>query len=77
LKWFWTKENPNGIPQPSTFDNPKTKKKEWIWDEVHQFMEDYIMANVKPRLMKPEPVAQTANITNDVPDFDNEDDAPF
>tara|TARA_R110002096_G_scaffold66682_2_gene162197 strand:- start:24355 stop:24984 length:630 start_codon:yes stop_codon:yes gene_type:complete len=79
LKWFWTKENPRDIPQPEKFMNPKTKKEEWIWDAVHQYLEEYILANVKPTLLPPEPVNQTSvpDFGSEIPDFDDNDDPPF
>lgn len=55
LKWAWNKENPGELPQ---LEQKKVKGK-IVWDdsEMMEFLENYVMKNIVPKLKAEEVVA--------------------
>lgn len=67
LKWFYNKENPNGLPELKKI---KVKGKE-IWDssDMVEFLENMVNTEILPKIKKAEPVHAG--------DSEETDEAPF
>jgi hypothetical protein len=76
VKWFYTKDNPNGLPQ---LQKRKLKGQD-VWDdtEMMEFLEKMVNTEIVPKLPKGRTVGSDAS--GDAPDIDdveNTDEAPF
>lgn len=69
LKHYYTKDNPNGIPE---LQKIKVKGKQTYDDsDIMQFLEDMVKSEILPKIKKTAPAPVTAD------DIDEKDEAPF
>lgn len=70
VKWFYTKDNPNGLPQ---LKKVKVKGKDtWDNSDVMEFLENMVKTEIKPMLSQSVPVA-----AGDDSDEDDSEGLPF
>ena len=50
MPWYFTKENPNGMPDPVKIR--KGGKDEWDFYDQVAFLKDYLLTKIKPKLSK-------------------------
>lgn len=73
IKWYYTKDNPNGIPELKKI---KVKGKEqWDDSDIAEFLEKMVMTEIVPKLPKGESKASTV-IDEDI-EPETLEDAPF
>lgn len=73
VKWYYTKDNPNGLPQ---LQKRKLKGQD-VWDdtEMMEFLEKMVNTEIVPKLPKGRTTG--ADAVPDIDDVENTDEAPF
>lgn len=76
IKWFYTKDNPNGIPELKSKPGKGAMKGKTIWDDsdIMEFLEEMVTTKIVPQLPKPE---VEEDIKPDAAAADQTEDAPF
>lgn len=76
IDWFFTKETPNGLPEPKKVMFEGTEK--WDWYDQLQFLEKYAETKIKPAIQENQPTQAEVKPTVDFNTSAPEDDyLPF
>lgn len=77
IDWYFTKDNPNGLPEPKVvkFEG----KDKWDWYDQLQFLEQFVKNTIAPKLKAAAPVYKTPEYAPpaDISSAPEDDDLPF